>query len=181
MTKAKKYGAVYHASPTPGLRTLVPHVSTHGRAYVYAIDSRVTALLFGAPKDDFDLLIDTERARPVVCECYPEALRKVYAGKSCSLYTLCGEGFLSGQTGWEAELVCEHPVVVLQEERIADLYRQILLAAQQNECTIRYYSEERAYQQMLKDELSERIAAFGITDEQRRQDPRFQKYFDKLF
>lgn len=38
---------LYHISDIHNLKTLVPKVSTHGKAYVYAIDNIVTGLLFG--------------------------------------------------------------------------------------------------------------------------------------
>ena len=115
---------VYHASQQAGLTRLLPHASTHGTPYVYAINNRLTALFFGAPKDDFDLLLDEEEGRPVVYEYYPNALERVYSGKPCSLYTLGEEGFLAFQTGWEPELVCPEPAAVVREERIGDFWRK---------------------------------------------------------
>ena len=47
---------MYHVSATHKIKELKPHISTHGKSYVYAIDNLVAALLFGAKKDDFDLL-----------------------------------------------------------------------------------------------------------------------------
>ena len=38
---------VYHVSATPGLAVLVPRRSSHGKAFVYAVDNLVTGLLFG--------------------------------------------------------------------------------------------------------------------------------------
>ena len=49
---------LYHASKQTGLKLLEPCSSTHGKAYVYAIRDPVTAVCFGAPKDDFDLMMD---------------------------------------------------------------------------------------------------------------------------
>ena len=58
---------LYHVSPVAGLKTLQPRVSTHGKEYVYAIDNMVTALLFGAKKDDFDFLLYTdEKGTPII-------------------------------------------------------------------------------------------------------------------
>jgi len=88
---------LYHVSATPGLTVLTPRVSSHGKAYVYAIDNLVTGLLFGARHDDFDFLLDTDaNGTPEIYECYPDAFRKVYQGKTCSVYergrmALCGE------------------------------------------------------------------------------------------
>lgn len=44
---------LYHASPRSGLKTLLPHASTHGTPYVYALENPVPALLFGTKQDGF--------------------------------------------------------------------------------------------------------------------------------
>lgn len=65
---------LYHVSPNAGMKTLIPHVSTHKKAYVYAVENMVTGLLFGAKQDDFDFVISTdENGIPTVYECYPDA------------------------------------------------------------------------------------------------------------
>ena len=74
---------LYHVSEKPGLKVLRPHVSSHGRAYVYAVDDLVTGLLFGAGHDDFDLYLSNDAAGvPTVRECWPGAFQKVYQGKT---------------------------------------------------------------------------------------------------
>ena len=169
---------IYHASKQAGLKELIPQVSTHGKKYVYAIHNRVTALLFGAPKDDFDILMDEENGKPVIYECYPKALKRIYFGKSCALYGLLEEGFLSGQTGWEPELVCEHAVPVVCEEKIGNIYEEIMASIEKGDCIFHQYSEDETYRQFLRDELSERIRAFGRTE--LNADPRFELYFRGL-
>lgn len=171
---------IYHASQIEGLHTLKPQVSTHGKAYVYGIRSKLMAMLFGAPKDDFDLLIDGEDGKPVVYECYPDALKKVYSGKSCQLYTLEETGFLSGMTGWEEELVCPCPVTVLKEEHIPDIYAQLMLAAGEHRCSIHLYEGSDQYLSFLREELQERVKAFGITGKYMDTDSRFTRYHNKL-
>ena len=171
---------LYHASKQEGIIELVPQISTHGRKYVYAINNRLTALFFGAPKDDLDILVDEMEGKPVIYECYPNALKKIYFGKSCSMYELNEEGFLFNQTGWEPELVCEHAVAVVKEEKIGNIYEEIINSIQNGECIFHEYSESEEYLKFLKDELSERIRHWGITDEQMKADPRFELYFNKL-
>lgn len=171
---------IYHASQVKGLHTLTPQISTHGKAYVYGIRSKLMAMLFGAPKDDFDLLIDGEDGKPVLYECYPDAVKKVYSGKSCQMYTLDETGFLSGMTGWEEELVCPSPVTVLKEEKIEDIYAQLMLAVRDNQCRIRFFDESEAYLSFLREELQERVDAFGITQEYMDRDSRFTQYHNKL-
>ena len=171
---------LYHASPVSGLKELTPHLSSHQDAYVYGIRSKIAALLFGAPKDDFDLLMDVQDGRAVVFECYPRALEAIYSGKHCSLYTVADSGFLSGQTGWEEELVCPGAVPVLGEEVVEDLYQKILAASAEGDCQIHFYQPTDAYRAFLKEEIGARVADFEISPEHRRQDPRFVRYHNAL-
>ena len=171
---------LYHASQQSGIKELVPQMSTHGRKNVYAINNRTTAILFGAPKDDFDILLDEVDGKPVIFECYPNALRKIYSEKTCYLYGLREEGFLANQTGWEPELVCEHNVPVVSEEKIENIYNEIIASIHGGSCIFHAYSTDEEYQMFLRDELSERIRNFGITDEQMDADPRFALYFNTL-
>lgn len=171
---------LYHASCTAGLKILEPHISTHKKPYVYAIKSKLTAMLFGAPKDDFDLLIDVENGKPVLYECYPDALKKVYSKQKCSLYTVEETDFLKGMTGWEEELVCPFPVAVVHEEVIEDLYTQIMLAFHKNQCVIHFFEQSDEFLSFIREELQERIDAFGITEAYMMRDERFIKYHKKL-
>ena len=171
---------LYHASKQSGIKELVPQISTHGRKYVYAVNNRLTAILFGAPKDDFDIILDEADGKPVIFECYPNALRKIYFKKSCSVYGLNEEGFLTNQTGWEPELVCEHSVPVVSEEKIENIYDEIIDSIHKGDCIFYEYSTNEEYQKYLKDEISERVRHFGITDEQMNSDPRFELYYNRL-
>lgn len=179
--RIKGKSKLYHASNISGLRVLTPHISTHGKEYVYAVNSRVLAMLFGTPKDDFDLLTDVEHEKIVVYECYPDALKKVYNGKQCSVYEVSADGFLHGITGWDAELVNPKPVSVIQEERVDDIFVRIMEAANTGELVIHHYADNKEYQSFLCDELQERIQAFGMTEEDMDTDPRFLRYHKKLF
>ncbi len=171
---------LYHASDKAGLNRLMPAISTHGKPYVYAIGSKVMAMLFGAPKDDFDLLIDAEEGKPILFECYPGALKRMYSGKTCSVYQVKADGFLSNVTGWDEEWVNENPVDVEQEEIIGDIYGCILEAAQNGLCQIHEYEDSEAYLRFLRDELQERIEMFGLSEEWMNNDPRFAQYHNRL-
>lgn len=171
---------LYHASKTGGMKTLEPHISAHGKASVYAIRDRVAAICFGAPKDDFDLLIYEFGCKTVLNECYPDALKRMYSGKSCSLYTVKEDGFLQGRTGWDAELVSESTVDVLREQIIADIYAYLVRAAAKGDCIINLFSNDEKYTSMLREELSERIKVFGFSKEQMNHDWRFPKFLSKI-
>ena len=93
---------LYHVSPNAGLKTLYPRVSSHKKAYVYAIENFVTGLLFGVKMDDFDISTN-ENGFPTVYECYPDAFKNIYQGKNCSVYVVDDEGFKRGLTSWSKE------------------------------------------------------------------------------
>ena len=170
---------LYHASKEKGLTFLEPHISTHSRPYVYAIRNKTTAVLFGAPKDDFDLLTDEIDGIPHLYECYSNAVETIYRGKSCSLYSVSEEGFISGVTGWEPELVCENKVPVIREERMSDIFSYLSNAAAQGKCVIHRYSDEQQYRSMLREELSERIRCFGLSEEDIKKDPRIARFAER--
>lgn len=173
---------LYHVSPTGGLKTLRPRVSSHGKAYVYALENEITGLIFGAKHDDFDLLVDVDEAGvPAVCECYPDALRHVYKGTSCSVYRVDGRDFLRGVTGWSPELVCEHEVAVLSEQPIDDLYRRLLEEEQRGTVKLFRYSHDPAYRRKIAEHVTDRIFRFDI-DLSRcaERDSRFATHYGEL-
>lgn len=171
---------LYHASQTRGLKELTPRVSTHGKPYVYAIAGRLTALLFGAPKDDFDFIMDEKDGKPVVYECYPDAFERVYRGRSCSLYEVAEDGFLSGRTSWAPERVCEHAVPVVKETFISDLFAELTRAARNGELVINAYRDDAEYKSLIREQIAARVDLFGLTEEQLRRDERFVRYHNKL-
>lgn len=173
---------LYHVSPTPGLTVLTPHVSSHGKPYVYAIDDLTTGLLFGVHKDDFDFLILTDdQGIPDVYECYPGAFQKVYEGKNCSVYEVSGDTFLRGMTSWKPELVSETAVPVLRELPVPDLYTALLDREKQGALRLHPYEHTPEYRKMIASHVVDRIIRFdpelkGFT----RTDPRFATHFASL-
>ncbi|MBQ7670413.1 MAG: hypothetical protein IJS45_06815 [Clostridia bacterium] len=171
---------LYHASDISGIRRLEPRASTHGVPYVYAIEDKLTALLFGAPKDDFDILIMTDDGVTEVYECYPGAFEKVYKGKGCSLYEIDGAGFSPGVTSWDAEYVSESAAPVLFEYHIPDIYAELARYEESGELVVHGFSRDAEYLEFIKDELTARIRDFGMTDESMDKDPRFKLYLNEI-
>lgn len=173
---------LYHVSPTPGLTTLTPHVSSHGKPYVYAIDDLTTGLLFGVHKDDFDFLISAgEDGIPDVYECYPGAFQQVYEGKNCSVYEVSGDTFLRGMTSWSPELVSETAVPVLREIPVPDLYSALLDREKQGALRIHPYDHSPEYRALIAGQLVTRLILFNMDLETLPQtDPRFATHFASL-
>ena len=170
---------LYHVSPTAGLKKLTPRVSTHGKAYVYAIENMATGLLFGVRHDDFDFNISTDSEdRPMICECYPGAFQSIFQGKGCSVYTVSDEGFERGRTGWEPELVCEREVPVLEETVIPDLCARLLELEAQGQLIIRRYEHTDEYRRTIAAHIVDRIIRFDIDlDRITETDRRFATHY----
>ena len=170
---------LYHVSQTSGLKTLKPHPATHKKAYVYAIEDLVTGLLFGAKKDDFDFMIDTdEDGIPVIFECYPEAFQTIYRGKSCSVYEVQESGFQRGMTSWSPELVCEYEVPVVREIVVSDLYQRLCEEESAGRLIIHRYEFCDAYRQKITNHIVDRIFRFDLDLHTcSKQDERFASHY----
>lgn len=170
---------LYHSSRIKGLKKLEPRISTHGSPYVYAVDNKTLSMLFGAKKDDFDMIVDMQNDVPCVWECYPDALSCVYGGKSCSVYELDGEGFLRGVTGWEPELVCDREVKVLSELNVGDLYTELLHEEQAHRLKIFGYSHNAEYKRIIANHIVDRLIRFELLDKV-GDDLRFKRHFKDI-
>ena len=173
---------LYHVSQKSGLKILTPHISTHKKAYVYALENMVTAILFGVKKDDFDFLIySDENNTPILYECYPDALKKIYQGEVCSLYEVNGGSFLRSMTEWSDELVSESEVEVIKETVIEDIYKRLLEEEQSGKLIIHRYEYNNEYRKTIANHIVDRIFRFEIDlDKCREQDERFAVYFNDL-
>ncbi len=171
---------VYHVSGESGLTVLKPHVSTHGKAWIYAVEDLVTGLLFGVKHDDFDFMIYTgENAKTFLSECYPNAFESVYRGRSCSVYELDDRDFMRGMTSWTKELVCDHEVPVLKEIPVEDIYRRLLSEESQGSLVIQRYREDAAYKKRISEHIVDRLIRFDAI-KCLETDERFQKHYRGL-
>lgn len=170
---------LYHVSQKTGLKTLQPHVSTHKKAYVYAIENMVTGILFGAKQDDFDFIISTDKNNmPIIYECYPDALKKIYQGKSCSVYEVSDKDFKRGMTSWSPELVCESEVEVINEIVIKDLYQRLLEEEQNGKLEIHRYEFCDEYRKKISTHIVDRFIRFEVDlSKCVEQDERFATYY----
>lgn len=173
---------LYHVSPYAGLKTLYPHVSSHKKAYVYAVENFVTGLLFGVKQDDFDFCISTdENGLTVVYECYPDAFKNIYQGKSCSVYVVDDEGFQRGLTSWSAELVCDNEVKVQNEIIVVDLYEKLLEEELLGNIKICRYEFNDDYRKKISAHVVDRFIRFDIDLHNcLKQDIRFSTHYKEI-
>jgi len=118
---------VYHGSQTSGLKALNPVKSTHGISYVYATKDLIQAIVFMKNRQkshgDFSYWIgrNPETKKIAIVERYPNAFDDVFGGISGSIYTLPGDTFEEGKTGFKDEVVSSEPVQVLEETGIENV------------------------------------------------------------
>lgn len=173
---------LYHVSNKSGLKILQPYYSTHKKSYVYATDHMVTGLLFGTKHDDFDFIISTnENDIPVIYECYPNAFYQIYQDKSCSVYEVSEDGFKRGTTSWDAELVNENEVKVINELFIENLYEKLLEEEEKENLLICRYKFSDEYRKMISSHIVDRIIRFDIDlNNICEQDTRFSVHYKKI-
>lgn len=170
---------LYHVSAVSGISVLKPQVSTHGKAYVYAIRNLTTGLLFGTKHDDFDFMILEEDGRTEVYECYPDAFCTIFRGKRCSIYEIPEDDFVEGVTGWEPELVCGHEVTVEQEMLVEDLYEKLLEEQMAGNLVVHRYEDQMEYKKRISEHIIDRLIRFEVLDRE-MSDVRFEKYYKNI-
>ena len=147
---------LYHASPVSGLTELTPHISNHGKPLVYFADRRESVLVYlsnpvelhcrrtgfvwNDPFEKFAPYGFSPEGKPVIEECYPDALRDTYAGISGWIYTAKPENCrpLEGIPG---AYCCETAVKITGREFIPDAFAAILQAEQDGLLLLRRYEE----------------------------------------
>lgn len=168
---------LYHISKTAGLKILKPQVSTHKKAYVYAIENMVTGLLFGAPHDDFDFIISEENGIPIIMECYPNAFRLIFKDKECSIYEVSEDRFMRGMTSWSPELVSENEVAVIREISVNDLYSRLLTEEVNGNLMIRRYEDTAEYKSLVSEHIVDRLVRFNAVY---TENEKLRKHYGKI-
>lgn len=146
---------LFHASRTPGLKTLIPHVSNHGTPLVYLSQKRENVLVYlsnavekcckemgfahsgtytvwgsyGFNKEGI-LTLD---------EYYPDAVRDTYKGVEGYIYTAEESGEFKAMADIPFAFTSEYPVEVLNCEFVSDAYTALLSAADRGKIIITKY------------------------------------------
>lgn len=133
---------IYHGSSQAGLATITPRRSSHGKAYVYATEHRLIALLFLCRWNDYLLTLGTStengRLHLSLVERYENAFEEIYAHQSGYLYTLDDKNFFHDPICWELELVSAHEERPIECIMIQDVWAELKHAEARGE--IRLYT-----------------------------------------
>ena len=119
---------VYHGSIHRGLQKIKKNKSTHGKPWVYATLSKAISTIFISDKGNdlyYYLSGDGTENNPVILVERKENMFKDIFNVSGSLYTLSGKNFISGKTGWSAEVVSEVDEDVIHEEYINNVFEKL--------------------------------------------------------
>lgn len=112
---------VYHGSKIQGLKKLNKRSSTHRQEWVYATPSRVAAIIFisnGGNDLVYSLSGKGTNESPIVLVERKQGMFDKVFDLPGSLYTLKGDNFQSGKTGWWAEVISEYEEEIINEEYI---------------------------------------------------------------
>lgn len=126
MNEKRKY--VYHGSIHKGLTKIIRNKSTHGKYWVYATLSKAISIIFISNKGSdlyYYLSGDGTENRPVILVERKAGMFKEIFNVSGSLYTLSADNFVSGKTGWSAEVVSDFDEDVIHEEYIDNVFEKL--------------------------------------------------------
>ena len=119
---------VYHGSIHQGLKIIKRNKSTHGKSWVYATLSKAISTIFISNRGSdlyYYLSGDGTENNPVLLVERKEGMFKDIFNVSGSLYTLSGKNFISGETGWSAEVISESDENVIHEEHIDNVFEKL--------------------------------------------------------
>ena len=136
------FNELYHASPVQGLTQIIPHVSTHGRSWVYATDDLAVAVVFlGRLGGDFTCASGMVSGKPYLCERFAGAFDRRYGSAAGSIYVLPGDSFASGQTSYSKDLVSSQAVKPLEEMKVANAKKYLLRLEADGNLILKFYPE----------------------------------------
>lgn len=130
----------YHCSPIEGLTNLTPGKPQNFEkpSYVYMTTSLPMALMYGVRNFEYTYGY-TKDGKIYYEEYFPNALRKLYSGRTASLYFCMPETI--ERTEIPNEVVSQKVVSVIKETVIPDVYEALLEQERTGALVIRRYEE----------------------------------------
>ena len=165
---------LYHGTIIGGLDVIKANSKSHttGKPVAYFTQDRGYALVCcRSQNENFVTMGIREDGRQHYFERFPDQLRTLYKGRCGYIYTPKGSGTLRHTTGhtWESET----DVPVGREEKIPDVYEEILAEEQAGRIVIHRYDQiDPAEQKMHVDYIKAHL---------KDESPEMQKFFTKHF
>ena len=144
----EKIKYVYHGSTHTGLKKIKKNKSTHGKYWVYATLSKAISIIFISNKGNdlyYYLSGDGTKNNPVILVERKENMFKDIFNVSGVLYTLNSKNFMSGKTGWSAEVVSEFDEQVIHEEYINNVFEKIKELSAKGELKLYLYPDRPSF------------------------------------
>ena len=138
---------VYHGSHIPDLKVIKPHKSTHQQNWVYATSSKAVATIFLSNKhsDLYYYLGGNDEDNNLVLVERKKGMFKDIFNVSGSIYKLSSKNFLNGITGWSMEVVSNREEQVLEEEKITDVYEELIKFNDEGKIKLYLYPNRPSY------------------------------------
>ena len=144
----KKVQYVYHGSTHQGLKIINRNKSTHGQSWVYGTLSKAISTIFISNKGSdlyYHLSGNGSKDNPVILVERKKDMFKEIFNVQGSLYTLSPKNFMSGKTGWSAEVVSNKDEEVLLEEHIDNVFEKLKELNKIGELKLFLYSDKPKY------------------------------------
>ena len=179
----------YHASQTPGIRTLEPRVSNDGMPRIYFSDKRENVLVYLSNAVEKtcreDGFVHTGRWQKWASygftkdgllhleEYYENALEETYAGVSGYLYTVADSATVEPYTKIRNAFFAQSPVPVVSCEFVPDALNALLEAEREGKIVIMRYAE-------MPEKMREWLYRTTL-DEYRDAPPDYRYFLEKKF
>lgn len=153
---------LYHGSPVKGIKTLTPHVSTHGKPYVYLTDNPDLAVIYAhnvLPPPYGCFPYSFKNGELHYDEVFPGQLEELYHGYPGYLYTCEVQGLRPlDRMNWI--YLSEQEVPVSGCRSIPDLYEEILRLEKAGRVVLHRYetqTEEQLsiYRRLIREEVEQ--------------------------
>lgn len=151
---------LYHASQTPNIKTLVPHISNHRKPLIYFSSKRENVLVYLSNAVElFARKSGIKSSLPIqkwasygfdkngilqLDEYYPDATRQTYSGISGYIYTVHDTQSTVPQNDIPFAFVSENPIDTVGCEFIPDAYEALLAAQKEGKIKLNSYKNNSA-------------------------------------
>ncbi|MBQ7579121.1 MAG: hypothetical protein IJT25_01130 [Clostridia bacterium] len=146
---------------------LEPHISTHGKPYVYATPNWEFSLFFGGreSRGDFDGMYGIKNNIPYFYEAYSNALKRRFDNVCCYIYEVDPSTFETNKTSFAGEVVSEEPVKILNCRKVNNVYELLLELHERKKVDLHFYQNSPAYVNMINKHITDRLIKFKILED----------------
>lgn len=151
---------VYHGSKTRNLTVIKKNKSTHNHSWVYGTYSKALSLIFISSKGNdlyYYLGGDGSKEYPYILVERKKGMFKEIFNESGSIYYLDNKNFISAKTGWSGEVVSEYDEPVIKEEKINNLYNELLKLDKMGKIKIYLYPNRPKWLPIDNSDLIEKV------------------------